>query len=81
MRPRITCVRVERVGGHDLLHVWNRGAKAGVLTLQAGDGAALADKLLPASAWYDDDEGENVMRCTKCNGTIHTTDEHEGIAC
>lgn len=42
----ITTVRVEPGPGHDLVHVWNRGGKAGVLTVTKGDGIAVAALLL-----------------------------------
>lgn len=43
----ITTVRIEETPGHDLVHVWNRGGKAGVLTVNKGDGRAVAKLLLP----------------------------------
>ena len=46
-RPVISSVRVERGPGHDLVHVWNRGGKAGTLTVDKGDGDAVARSLLP----------------------------------
>ena len=43
----ITTVRVEEGPGHDYVHVWNRGGKAGTLTVAKGDGQAIARALLP----------------------------------
>lgn len=34
----ITSVKLECGETHDRVHVWNRGGKAGVLTVQKGDG-------------------------------------------
>lgn len=45
----ITSVRVERAFGHDHVHVWNRGGKAGMLVVSEGDGERIARLLLPAS--------------------------------
>lgn len=42
----ITTVRVKTVGGHDHVHVWNRGGKAGELVVAEGDGAAVERRLL-----------------------------------
>jgi len=42
----VTSVRVERNGGHDHVHVWNRGAKSGILIVNAGDGDKLKRRLL-----------------------------------
>ena len=44
-RPVVTSVRVCRAGGHDHVHVWNRGGKAGVLVVDAGDGERIALRL------------------------------------
>ncbi|MEE8551436.1 MAG: hypothetical protein V3T08_09325 [Gemmatimonadota bacterium] len=38
----ISSVRVEHGPGHDRVHIWNRGGKAGVLTVKKGDGDNLA---------------------------------------
>ena len=43
----ITTVRVEKGPGHDYVHVWNRGGKAGTLTVTSGDGDLIARRLLP----------------------------------
>lgn len=43
----ITSVRVEQGPGHDHVHVWNRGGKAGTLVVTSGDGYAIARLLLP----------------------------------
>lgn len=43
----ITSTRVEE-GHHDRVTVWNRGANAGTLTVQAGDGAEVAARLMGA---------------------------------
>jgi len=43
----VTSVRVESGPGHDHVHVWNRGGKAGTLVVTRGDGDRFADLLLP----------------------------------
>ena len=43
----VTSVRVEQGPGHDHVHVWNRGGKAGTLDVTSGDGYAIARLLLP----------------------------------
>jgi hypothetical protein len=42
----ITTVRVEESPGHDYVHVWNRGGKAGTLVVSKGDGRRIATALL-----------------------------------
>jgi hypothetical protein len=42
----VTTVRVDEGPGHDVVHVWNRGGKAGTLTVTKGDGRAVAARLL-----------------------------------
>lgn len=44
----ITTVRVEEAPGHDYVHVWNRGGKAGELVVKKGDGIHIAHLLLPS---------------------------------
>lgn len=41
----ISTVKVEYGPGHDRIHIWNRGGKAGVLTVTKGDGDIIADRL------------------------------------
>lgn len=48
-RPIITTVRVEEGPGHDNVHVWNRGGKAGVLVVDKGDGHRIAERLMESS--------------------------------
>lgn len=43
----ISSVRVETLGGHAHIGVWNRGGKAGTLVVDASDASAIADILLP----------------------------------
>jgi len=38
----ISSVRLDEGPAHDIVHVWNRGGKAGELTVASGDGAAVA---------------------------------------
>lgn len=45
MKELISSVRVEYGSRHDRVHVWNRGGKAGVLVVDAGDGNNVADRL------------------------------------
>lgn len=42
----VTRVRVEEGMRHDLVHIWNRGGKCGVLTIDKGDGEEIARRLL-----------------------------------
>jgi len=48
-RYPVTSVRVERVpdGEHERVTVFNRSASAGSLIVRAGDGATIAERLLP----------------------------------
>ncbi len=46
MKDLISSVRVEHGPGHDRVHVWNRGGKAGVLVVTKGDGDDIAARLL-----------------------------------
>lgn len=45
MKDLISSVRVEPGPRHDRVHVWNRGGKAGVLVVDAGDGLDVSDRL------------------------------------
>ena len=45
MKELISSVRVEHGPRHDRVSVWNRGGLAGVLTVDAGDGNDIADRL------------------------------------
>jgi hypothetical protein len=49
----VTSVRVETHGGHDHVHVWNRGGKAGVLIVTEGDGAQLEQRLEGQRQWLE----------------------------
>lgn len=53
-RPIISSVQVEEGPSHDRVHVWNRGGKAGVLTVEKGDGEDIAKKLL-IDGWVEDE--------------------------
>lgn len=44
-RPMISSVRLDEGPGHDVVHVWNRGGKAGELTVDKGDGLRLVERL------------------------------------
>jgi hypothetical protein len=57
MRKLVTSVRVEITGGHDVVHVWTRGGKAGVLTVDLGDGDPIAKRLMGYNV-EDDPRGE-----------------------
>lgn len=46
-RPIVTSARLDEGPRHDRLTVWNRGGLAGTLTVDAGDGIALLDRLIP----------------------------------
>lgn len=41
----VSKVRVEAIGGHDHVTVWNRGGLAGTLIVSRADGKALAERL------------------------------------
>ncbi len=41
----ISSMRLEETPGHDLVHVWNHGGKAGILTVNKGDGQKLINRL------------------------------------
>lgn len=48
----VSSVRIEKTPGtHDVLHIWNRGGKAGELTVNRGDGKAIMQRLLGPGAW------------------------------
>lgn len=44
--PYISSVRVVTIGAHDHISVWNRGAHAGSLCVQKGDGPFIAQLLV-----------------------------------
>jgi hypothetical protein len=46
-RALITSLRVEANPRHWRITVWNRGGKAGTLTVNAADGPAVVDRLIP----------------------------------
>lgn len=48
-RSLITSVRLYEGPGHDRVVIFNRGAQAGELMLQKGDGMYVASKLCPAA--------------------------------
>lgn len=48
----VSSVRLEEEPGHDVLHVWNQGGKAGTLTVNKGDGALIAERLIPDGEWW-----------------------------
>ena len=41
----VSSARVSRLGSHDRVEVWNRGALCGVLVVQIGDGERIAELL------------------------------------
>lgn len=45
MKKLISSVKVETIGSHDRVSVWNRGGLAGTLLVCGGDGAAIAARL------------------------------------
>lgn len=67
MKDLISSVRVETGQRHDRVTVWNRGGSAGVLTVDAGDGNAVARRLGDAQdgeriegwAFPDEDDGDD----------------------
>lgn len=46
-KPLISSIRVQTLGGHTHIDVWNRGGKAGTLVVNAEDGDRVAELLLP----------------------------------
>lgn len=47
VRPLISSIRVYPSPSHWRLHIWNRGGKAGELCVNAADGQAVIDRLIP----------------------------------
>ena len=45
-RPIISSVILEEGLGHDTIHIWNRGGKAGQITVEKDDGEYLAILLI-----------------------------------
>ena len=50
----VTTVRLEEGPGHDRVHIWNRGGKAGVLTVNVGDGIRCVWRLFGPSEWEEE---------------------------
>lgn len=46
----ISSIRLVEGPGHDHLHVWNHGGKAGTLVVNKGQGKLVADLLMPSPA-------------------------------
>jgi hypothetical protein len=71
----ISSTRVEE-GHHDRVTVWNRGANAGTLTVQEGDGAEVAARLM------DGGELRAVLEeMLNCGGARGTWDAGRHLAC
>lgn len=49
----VTSVRVQTIGGHDHVTLWNRGGNAGTLIVNKGDGEEIARRLLPVSHYKE----------------------------
>ena len=58
----ISCVKVQTVGGHDLVKIWSRGGLAGELTVTKGDGAFIADRLFPGESTISFEDSTRVWR-------------------
>lgn len=54
MADLISTVKIEKVGGHEHVHVWNRGGKAGTLIVTEGDGEKVARRLAISFTEVDD---------------------------
>lgn len=74
-RAVITSVRVEFGPTHDRVHVWNRGGKAGVLTVAKGDGAKIAEML---GGKPPQEQPKSMGFCHKCKQPVAYGDETWG---
>jgi hypothetical protein len=61
----ISSVTVQKQGAHDVIRIWSRGAMAGILMLELGEGSLFAQRL-----------GLQPRSCPRC-GRPHDGDEHE----
>jgi hypothetical protein len=81
MKKLVTSVRVEIVGGHDVVHVWTRGGKSGTLTVNLGDGDLIAKRLMGYEV-KDAPEPKTAPKsmgfCQKCRGPVVLGDETWG---
>jgi DNA polymerase-3 subunit epsilon len=71
----ISSTRVEE-GHHDRVTVWNRGGNAGTLTVQKGDGAAVAARLM-----YGGELRAVLEEMLDCGGARGTWDAGRHLAC
>jgi len=73
----VTSVRVESGPGHDLVHVWNRGGKAGTLTVRKGDGEVVAARLRADGVDPPKKAGppKHLGLCYKCRKPVMHGDE------
>jgi hypothetical protein len=75
-RNIITSVKVEFGPTHDRVHVWNRGGKAGVLTVAHGDGARIAEML---GGKKHEVQPKSMGFCHKCKQHVAYGDETWGF--
>ncbi len=52
----VSSVRVEHLGGHARVTIWNRGTNAGTLTVEYDDGVQLANALIPEPTSVEADD-------------------------
>lgn len=55
-RPMVSSIRLEEGPGHDYVHVWNRGGKSGVLTVEKGDGMTFVRRLFGNTRFHEEEE-------------------------
>ena len=80
MKKLVTSVRVEIVGGHDVVHVWTRGGKSGTLTVNLGDGDLIAKRLMgyKVEDAPEKPEPESMGFCHHCNQPVMLGEETWG---
>lgn len=58
----VSSVRVNESPSHHQFEVWNRGGKAGILVVNAADGPAFLNMLLPPAIREERDEAGNIIK-------------------
>ena len=53
IRPLISSARIEESVRHDVVRIWNRGASAGVLVVNSGEGVEICERLIPDGKWQE----------------------------
>lgn len=62
----VSSMRVDMQGKHELVRIWTRGALAGLLIVEPGDGALIAARL-----------GMVDKPCPRCGGEHTTLEAHK----